>query len=918
MLQSSEVPAKTRLSLTLFRLITDTIQVIHLRQIFLFTATLLLVEHGFAYQLCPAVVVDSCHDQPAHIQAAIAACEMEVKTNQCEKVAKLLPKESLRDCRKFYTCHHAARAASWRVRCSKAMVESLGDQFSGLWQLVLSFGQAVVSPARMTPEMLARQAQLEECTTVDCKEKLLGPHRHLFRQEEIEGNIAACRARNLHPDDPANKTYCRGMSAAVLYRQLLLRVRQRQLAGENDPPVIEPWSGREAKLLKTDSEIKDNINAAVEAVLVKAGVTHRACIDPMVLNEMECYAFFSIIDPISAGVAVGKVARLAGAVSDTSKSLVARSQASALAQHSLEKATNELPTPKESVAQRLALVKESNRQGFINQWLRYTPTNEIQNKTHRNLVFSGEFEELVRQGRAVTIDIENSVLKTLNTNLKDEPRVTAMTNLHKAMTLENISALLKRHPNIKLPAAPEGHVAHYSDFKSQRLAFVSDQRLPTEFINDLKKTIEKTNAEFATVIRERGLVRLQPSDETGMTKSTELRAQPGVTDPDPVTWFKAGIGDVERAADMANLTSRYARSVSSPNRVFTASEIKADLQMTLSEIEGVRRTLQTRNDIKGTELLQKLPDRDSEFVLSEAAHDLLKKYPDNQEFRLAAEGRIGVTGLTEGSIQAMREYKSMSNEFSPPLYIMKREFLSLNNRHVQANGGVLLDFLGLDASNQVRTQQALAAANGNISTAVHLSRQGEIAVTEAMNTRVVALETIHSSGLGRDAIRTQRSGDDIPGSFTRSMSDKDIQTLVNKYTQVSDRPIVRAAILPRNVTDPNLLNTFGNHGHAIETKLRKLLESAPNSTDLRSAQNNLNQQLRKTVIAIDMRAAKETDGRSVKFLISNADKLTKAERQLLEERFRKAIEQVNDDLKSEIGNFTPYRPGGLLEVKPTR
>ena len=610
----------------------------------------------------------------------------------------------------------------------------------------------------------------------------------------------------------------------------------------------------------------------------------------------------------------------------------------------------------QEVLNKLVYLAKNDREGFVNLLKTFTPTTERQNLAFMKLARDSMDGRLAREGKIIFSDTENSMMKLLNDLLKDEPRVTAMTNLHKAMLHQEMRKLLLKYkadyPNLNL------QLLEYSDFKSSRFAFYSEKGLPKSLEQEIAQTTQRVNEHFAAELEKeivatqkyvnekfaneiegRGLVRTDAdrrAREQGAEQQKGRRGTLKDPDPDPRTWFRSGLGDT---MGQANVSTRFSRQNANPNRVFHVREIAEDIAMTLEDIEVQRTALQANTQLKGTQFLETIATRDGQQVqvLSRNANDLLKKYPfdkknpeaSNEAFREAAKHRLGVENISDETIMQMRLYKETANELSPPIEIALRQFLSLDHPLAYKNGGILLDVAGMDARNQHQLQKDLATTAAKLEAAVIAARKGEGVVTQQFNNIFKDIFASHDTALGRGVIETSQSGDDVAGFFTKPLDrmttpsgqvlkgpeirQQQLQKLADDYTDSAGNAL-RGATFPEGVEKSSTRNNLGNHGHAIEKKIRTLMESKFSSPILREnpgIQQSLNQKMEKITLLLDMQTTVAGEGKVGLIVGRSKDpqkRLTDEEMQLLRELYREAIELVNKDLRKEAPALRGYVP----------
>jgi hypothetical protein len=267
----------------------------------LVAAVLLFCSLGaFAGQrMCLPRAQSVCGRPTPEQESAADHCRIEMKSAQCEAFFKDHPEVvragKNRNCELVASCSTANKISDYAQACLENWAGAWGDMAKGLYQLVAGNVQGSV-------EVKEREKFFASCTTAQCKRDMLGPYADLFSKEEIEGSP---NDKNLNPADPVNQNYLQGYSAKVLYKKLLQRISQKMKDGTLDEPVIEPWSGKPAKPLRSADQMIDD-------ALSSMGINNTACYDPVVVAEMRCYALFSILDPLIAVGAAGKIAGLAG------------------------------------------------------------------------------------------------------------------------------------------------------------------------------------------------------------------------------------------------------------------------------------------------------------------------------------------------------------------------------------------------------------------------------------------------------------------------------------------------------------------------------------------------------------------------------------------------------------------------------
>ncbi len=139
------------------------------------------------------------------------------------------------------------------------------------------------------------------------KYELLGPYAQWFKKEEIEGH----KDPKINCRDVVNQNYCFGKSTSVLYREMLERMKREIKPGQklSDPWVL-PWTGKEfdRKNLQTRS-MQGWMTDKLEEFDVRL-----ACYNSQARSQLECYAFFMVVNPIAAISLASKVLKVAGVI----------------------------------------------------------------------------------------------------------------------------------------------------------------------------------------------------------------------------------------------------------------------------------------------------------------------------------------------------------------------------------------------------------------------------------------------------------------------------------------------------------------------------------------------------------------------------------------------------------------------------
>jgi hypothetical protein len=241
-------------------------------------------------------------------QTKIELCKAEMKAGNCEGWFDLHPDAvaKARHCESQATCPMPTRLKEYALGC----VDGSADGVIAKATAIVRF---VVHDYKKMPDMVERDDYFNRCTDTECKYAMLGPYAQSFSKIEIEGcknlppeTIGCEGVDKLNPDDPVNQSKLKGLTAAVLYRKLLEKLRIQAENKSMSDAFIEPWSGNPAAPTQS-------IDDLIAGVLGKAGIHNTACYDPVALWEMRCFALAMVLDPLALTAAgLANISKLAG------------------------------------------------------------------------------------------------------------------------------------------------------------------------------------------------------------------------------------------------------------------------------------------------------------------------------------------------------------------------------------------------------------------------------------------------------------------------------------------------------------------------------------------------------------------------------------------------------------------------------
>ncbi|MGE5086789.1 MAG: hypothetical protein ACM3MG_10845 [Bacillota bacterium] len=568
----------------------------------------------------------------------------------------------------------------------------------------------------------------------------------------------------------------------------------------------------------------------VQAKLKKEYQKYR-CYSSLAQIEMACYAVGNVVDPtILAGVAF-KGVRLAGAVSK-----MARAKKAAVAVKVVEV---------ETAGAVVAVAENVSRPAFIHKYLHYNPTTVKQNEEWIAVAEKGV------SSKAVFIDIENSQMKFLNDTLKDKNLVTSLTNYHKSLVIKKIEALKKEFPGLK--------VSEYSDFKSLRFAF--DGKVPKDLQLRLNKIFQSANDEFTSYLVRNNIIRRSDKSEA---------------------WFRAGIGG---SAEQANLAARYSRQTE--NNVlhsYTNKDLQSVMGAKVQAIENER--VKLRNSLANTSMVDGNTFDDDVFDI------VRKNVGDTAGTAKALSNRYGLSHISNETVASLQRYVKATDEFSPGLFIAKRENANLNDA---VRGGFSADIIGLGASNMKGTAEALAKSK-NVDSAIHEARAAEKSVTVQVNAQKSYFQEIVKRSVEPGKLKTVCSGDDCVAVATKPLNASEKQKILDGIADSQYSAKFRFAFVNDGVKSAEVRNILSTHGEAAEKILRKSLGSMMEPRKLQGL-----------TFGLDMQTEQLNQG-AIKLIIGKAPgvNLSASEKTLIQNKFREAVQELNASLTRD-GKASHYQ-----------
>jgi len=182
----------------------------------------------------------------------------------------------------------------------------------------------------------------------------------------------------------------------------------------------------------------------------------------------------------------------------------------------------------------------------------------------------------------------------------------------------------------------------------------------------------------------------------------------------------------------------------------------------------------------------------------------------------------------------------------------------------------------------------------NLDEALVQTRQSEKTITKTFNKQKDTFQQVLKDVVGKNRIKTVCSGDDCTAVPKQALSSQEKEKILQKLTAAGYSSEFRLAFIPEKVAKASSRTQLAVHGESIEKALRKNLMDKMEPAKLKGV-----------VFGVDMKTTELNKG-NVKLLTATSPqvRLTAAEEKLIAENFRKALEQINKELKNAT-----YRPG---------
>ncbi|KYG62856.1 hypothetical protein AZI87_16435 [Bdellovibrio bacteriovorus] len=791
-------------------------------------------------------------------------CEMQVQSLKCAELAKENPEWAplMRRCDLDSLCkQNDDFLREQGVACLRGYKNAMIDLGISLKDMAVSLGGFIEKSWEGFKENNKKRAEfLREC------DKLLSCKRDLVKDDHRYNKLSDADLEKY----PATFLYIEAQDMKA-YMSSIRRMTPKPYVPISERPMAED--------VQLSVEQRNKLGALKNMVMDTLNKQYQrySCYNALAQEELACYAIGNVIDPTilvggyflkggRAAVAAGRgikaevtaleAAELAKATEATKIVEASRITESASAKTSGSTVTQAQRNADNSdiIAKRRKSDQEvgknssttsstrsagfKDREGLIRKYLEYSPTTVAQNEKWISLANSGT------KSKATFLDVENSQMKVLNDSLKDKNLVTGLTNYHKDLLLSNVKALEKEFPGLI--------VDPYSDFKSMRFSFSG--KVPKDLEARLAKVFKETNIEFNTYLKENGIIRsVEKSDQ----------------------WFRAGIG---QSADQANLAARYSRQLSENElQAYSKSELQIMMRQKLSDIEKDRQSL--RQYFGKTNLVSgQTFDTDVYDIVRKGAGDTTKISKD-------LANRFGTAALDTSQVKALERYVKAADDFSPGLYIAKRETPHFNEATM---GGLSADMIGMGGANLKGTAEALAGKT-NLDKVLESTRLAEKTVTHHFVEQKKAFQEVLQKSVDPGKLQTVCSGDDCVAIASKPLSIQDKESVMKNLAQTKYSGSFRLSFVSDGVKDASARNILATHGESVEKTLRKSLGSSMEPAKLKGL-----------TFGVDMQTTHLNSG-GVKLIVGQSPlvRLSAREREQIQKAFKEAVESLNNDLRAQ-------------------
>ncbi|WP_373999275.1 hypothetical protein [Bdellovibrio bacteriovorus] len=795
-------------------------------------------------------------------------CEMQVQSLKCGELAKENPEWAplMRRCDLESLCkQNDDFLREQGIACLRGYKNAMIDLGISLKDMAVSLSGFIdTSWENFKANNKKRAEFLREC------DKLLSCKRELVKEDHRYNRLSDADLEKY----PATFLYIEAQDMKS-YMATMRRMTPKPYVPISERPQAED--------VELSIEQRNKLGALKNMVMESLNKQYQrySCYNALAQEELACYAIGNVIDPTvlvggyflkggRAAVAAGRslraevvaleTAELAKATEATkivevpklADSLSTKSSGSTITQAQKNADNSDIAFKRRQSDSGIAAGKPStsaksagftDREGLIKKYLEYSPTTVAQNEKWISLANSGT------KSKATFLDVENSQMKVLNDTLKDKNLVTGLTNYHKDLLINNVKALKKEYPGLIIDP--------YSDFKSMRFAFSG--KVPKDLEARLSKIFKETNSEFDTYLKDNGIVR--SVEESGK-------------------WFRAGVG---QTADQANLAARYSRQVADNElQSYSKSELQSTMAQKLTDIEKDRQSL--RQYFGNTNMV-------SGQTFDTDVYDIVRKGSgDTAKISKDLANRFGTQALDASQVKVLQRYVKSADDFSPGLYIAKRETPHFNDATM---GGLSADMIGMGGANLKGTAEALAGST-HLDKVLENTRLAEKTVTHHFIEQKKAFQDVLQKSVDPGKLQTVCSGDDCIAVATKPLSVKDKEAVMKNLAETKYSGSFRLSFVSDGVKDASARNMLATHGESVEKALRKSLGSSMEPAKLKGL-----------TFGVDMQTTHLNTG-GVKLIVGQSPfvRLSPREQEQIQTAFKEAVESLNKELRAQRKNAT--------------
>jgi hypothetical protein len=440
--------------------------------------------------------------------------------------------------------------------------------------------------------------------------------------------------------------------------------------------------------------------------------------------------------------------------------------------------------------------------------------------------------------------IKHSKFGELNNVYKQEDVVTAMGHFRQDLDLQKLRSLEKEIQK----SDPNFRMTCFNNHSN--LSCASEGKLPDDFAERVDKIQKENQVVFDRELKGEHEV-IRQTDETD-------------------SWYRTVISSTD---DEANLAERYAR-LQTDGRVIDSqknSDYKAWAEKQFSALQTSRKKLEEQ--LKDTSLLEKKPGSPPELKTS--AIDIIRKNDqDLENTKELLKTEFGLSDLSIETVQEMKLHVDSLKIFSPDPRVVARGNASLRDSNF---GGIAVDMKQLGAENLNVTGHAVAEAR-DLKDALRKSRNAEQKLTDEIDERRKNFQELVTSKFGTQDqafIRAECSGDGCTAFLSnRAMTMDEVRSINQGLAQTGEAGKMRLSSIP-TVKDPNIRDNIKKRGEDLEKKLVQQLSGGIEP-----------QRIRGLVLGVHM-------GSKPELIISEANgfRLSKPERELIQNQFQKLIRQ---------------------------